>query len=211
MNEYCEGKTNRGGKCHKPAGWGTDHPGVGRCVHHEWTDPLFPAKYKSRKILKGYALCRSPIELEIFKDLDFNSEVITFTPEPFDIPYEYKGKVHKYIPDILINYNNGNQKLIEIKTIEDVVKPRNIAKYNAAKQFCNMKGFKFEIWTRKVKGSLSYPIEGEFDHWIDAYRELKTFKEGRHKKLLWIDNLIFLSVFIGMVIFFFFMIITKSC
>ena len=30
----CGGKTRKGGKCGRPKGWGTDHPGSGRCKFH---------------------------------------------------------------------------------------------------------------------------------------------------------------------------------
>jgi hypothetical protein len=30
----CDAKTRAGGKCQRPAGWGTDHPGEGRCKLH---------------------------------------------------------------------------------------------------------------------------------------------------------------------------------
>ena len=30
----CGGRTKRGGACKKPAGHGTEHPGVGQCRHH---------------------------------------------------------------------------------------------------------------------------------------------------------------------------------
>lgn len=34
-NEYCNGrKTDGSGYCQHEAGWGTDHPGVGRCKFH---------------------------------------------------------------------------------------------------------------------------------------------------------------------------------
>jgi hypothetical protein len=31
---YCEARTRRGTLCKRPAGWGTGHPGRGRCVKH---------------------------------------------------------------------------------------------------------------------------------------------------------------------------------
>ena len=31
----CRGRTKKGGACKKPAGQGTEHPGVGQCRHHD--------------------------------------------------------------------------------------------------------------------------------------------------------------------------------
>lgn len=36
----CEAKTKSGGICGKPCGWGTDHPGTGRCKFHGGANPV---------------------------------------------------------------------------------------------------------------------------------------------------------------------------
>lgn len=36
---YCEARTRAGGKCRRPAGWGTSHPSVGRCKLHGGSSP----------------------------------------------------------------------------------------------------------------------------------------------------------------------------
>ena len=33
-DRYCWGRTKSGGNCKRPKGWGTDHPGFGRCKFH---------------------------------------------------------------------------------------------------------------------------------------------------------------------------------
>lgn len=40
MPEKCGKKNRAGGPCAKPAGWGTDHPGVGPCKLHGGATPL---------------------------------------------------------------------------------------------------------------------------------------------------------------------------
>jgi hypothetical protein len=40
LDRYCGARKRQGeGTCHRPAGWGTDHPGVGRCKLHGGTTP----------------------------------------------------------------------------------------------------------------------------------------------------------------------------
>lgn len=34
MADYCGAKTRAGGKCTRPPGWGTGHPGIGSCKFH---------------------------------------------------------------------------------------------------------------------------------------------------------------------------------
>lgn len=36
---HCGGKTRAGGSCARPKGWGTDHPGTGRCKLHGGSTP----------------------------------------------------------------------------------------------------------------------------------------------------------------------------
>lgn len=38
-SRYCGGRTREGGKCRRPAGWGTPHPGLGRCKLHAGSTP----------------------------------------------------------------------------------------------------------------------------------------------------------------------------
>lgn len=37
--DKCEGKKRGGGNCQRPAGWGTDHVGIGRCKLHGGSTP----------------------------------------------------------------------------------------------------------------------------------------------------------------------------
>lgn len=39
MTRYCGGKTRRGTACEREAGWGTSHPGAGKCKHHGGATP----------------------------------------------------------------------------------------------------------------------------------------------------------------------------
>jgi len=41
----CGAKTRDGGTCGQPAGWGTDHPGEGRCKFHGGATPVKHGRY----------------------------------------------------------------------------------------------------------------------------------------------------------------------
>ena len=59
---YCGGKKKQGeGDCTRPAGWGTDHPGVGRCKLHGGCAPNVRAAARmelARKAVETYGLPR---------------------------------------------------------------------------------------------------------------------------------------------------------
>jgi len=48
-------------------------------------------------------------------DLDADPEVVRYERSPCAIPYEWDGSTHRYVPDVLIHYNDGSTMLEEIK------------------------------------------------------------------------------------------------
>lgn len=92
---------------------------------------------------------RSSYEEIAFKFLDKDNNVLTYLNEPFFIEYFFENATHRYIPDILITYKTGIQKLIEIKPEWRLIEPKIIAKHNTAKSYCQEKGLIFEVWTEK--------------------------------------------------------------
>lgn len=62
--ERCGG-TNRGGKvCGQPPGWGTDHPGIGKCKHHGGSTPTHKAAAKSEMARRAVATYGLPREVD---------------------------------------------------------------------------------------------------------------------------------------------------
>lgn len=125
----------------------------------------YPISYRSNKVHNKVSICRSPIELKYFKELDNEPRVISYIPEPFKIPYEFEGKMRNYIPDVLIHYVDAIDKLVEIKVMREVSEPINIAKFNAAREYAKNNGMIFKIIVREVSGLI---IEGEYDDHISA-------------------------------------------
>lgn len=112
-------------------------------------------------------------ELELNKMLDGNPYILRWCSEPFGIPYvrPTDNKVHKYYPDYFIEYQNkhGNiiKEIIEVKPKTQVKPPKktgkskkqqlneqmtyaiNVAKWTAAKQFCDQHGITFRVVTEQ--------------------------------------------------------------
>lgn len=148
----------------------------------------FPLKYKSKKIPKKYGICRSNIEYETFRRLDHNPDVKIFIPEPFAIPYEYKGEYHKYIPDLFILYKDSSQKIVEIKHIPEITLPKNKAKLTAAKKYCYSKKMNFEIWSRRIKGAHyrdDFLKPKNYSSWEEANEEYLKFASVIEAKQKW--------------------------
>lgn len=132
--------------------------------------PIHPEKYSGTLPI----VARSKWELDVFRAIDRNPNVKSWSSESIIIPYTspVDKKVHRYFPDIFIEAIGKNGEviceLIEIKpyeqTIPPKIKPRmrettkrkmtetyaiNYAKWEAAKAFCEKKGWKFVLLTER--------------------------------------------------------------
>lgn len=89
---------------------------------------------------------RSSYELAAYRVLEEMDSVISFQGEPLKIPYTFEGKTRNYVPDLLVLFNDGRSKLIEIKPSylheDDCV----LAKQRAAEEFCAARNMSYDIW-----------------------------------------------------------------
>jgi len=112
---------------------------------------------------------RSSWELTFMQFLDNNPSIHRWASEPFPIPYvkPTTGRVHRYFPDFFVEYldkdGNAKKEIIEVKPAqqtrrtrsrnpktklyEDITYAINIAKWQAAKQFCDDNDITFRILT----------------------------------------------------------------
>lgn len=90
---------------------------------------------------------RSGYELQVYECLEKIDEVVSYAAEPLEIPYIFEGKPKKYRPDIAIYFSDGKRLLVEIKPAKQTALPINNAKWSAAKDFCEARGWLFEVLT----------------------------------------------------------------
>jgi len=86
---------------------------------------------------------QSSYECEVFECLEAIPEIIAYDAQPFKsgIPYLYKGDQHHYHPDISIQFADGHIEIWEIKPTTQTSLPLNEAKWAAAKQYCQVRGW----------------------------------------------------------------------
>ena len=100
--------------------------------------------YFSTKMNKE-VIYRSSYELAYYKILDEDDTIKTWEVECIKIPYLFEGKTHTYFPDLLIN---GNE-IREIKPVNLIKHPKNIAKQEAAEKFCLDRNWKYSYITEE--------------------------------------------------------------
>lgn len=100
--------------------------------------------YFSTKMNKE-VIYRSSYELAYYKILDEDNTVKNWEAECIRIPYLFEGKMHTYFPDLLIN---GNE-IHEIKPVNLIKHPKNIAKQEAAEKFCLDRNWKYVYITEE--------------------------------------------------------------
>jgi len=128
-----------------------------------------PKKYKGDPTNVIY---RSSWELKLMNYLDSNDSVLQWGSEEIAIPYisPIDGKIHRYFPDFIVKAIHNNEIkyiMIEVKPLKytepPVVKKKktksyinevmtwgvNKAKWEAARNFCDKKGWEFRILTEK--------------------------------------------------------------
>lgn len=119
---------------------------------------------------------RSSWELKLMMYLDNHPDVIQWSSEEIIIPYRspLDGKIHRYFPDFTVTKINKDGKketsLIEVKPLHQTKPPEkknkitkkyitevktwgiNEAKWKAAKEYCDNRGWSFHIFTEKDLG-----------------------------------------------------------
>lgn len=114
---------------------------------------------------------RSSWERKFSRYVDLNSNVVKWSSEELIIPYFYPldGKMHRYFPDYWLEMKNGSKIVVEIKPYAETIQPvwkkggnkrvfadrmatymKNISKWEAAKEFCSNRGWKFQVFTEKT-------------------------------------------------------------
>jgi hypothetical protein len=93
----------------------------------------------------GNVYYRSSYELKAYQLLDADPTVLTYTPEPFAIPYkDAQGQSRNYVPDILVSYIDGSTLLVEIKPQYQLDAPE--VEYKHAVAQLHSQGW-FAVWT----------------------------------------------------------------
>lgn len=117
------------------------------------------------------AIYRSGLELEYFRILDKNPNVLKWGSEEVVVPYFFENKWHKYYVDLFVIFKFGESTkkyFIELKPYSQTVEPKqskrkkqmtmlyeakqwakNQAKWKAATDFAKKNGWEFHILTEK--------------------------------------------------------------
>lgn len=119
---------------------------------------------------------RSLWELRVMKYLDENTSVLEWRSEEIAIPYKspVDGRFHRYFPDFIVKAKaaNGGTKtlMLEVKPKAQTVEPKvqskktrryltevmtwgvNQAKWEAAREYCEDRGWEFKLITENELG-----------------------------------------------------------
>jgi hypothetical protein len=94
--------------------------------------------------------CRSQLEMKACEKLEADTNVLKYIMEPMKcVPYIKDGDTKCYIPDILVFYKNGEEKLIEVKPHRLVNSGDNPIKIKALKEYSKKHAFSCDIWTER--------------------------------------------------------------
>ena len=129
-----------------------------------------PKQYKKYKGDPTKVIYRSMWELRFMKYCDKNDSILEWSSEEIVIPYRsIDNKIHRYYPDFWIKYKQYDgkmiQEIIEVKPKSQCKRPSkkgkhygkylreartyaiNESKWDAAREYCLDRGYKFRILT----------------------------------------------------------------
>ena len=143
----------------------------------------YSGKYKIKKPEKyagnpNKVVYRSLWERQAFKWCENNPKVKLWNSEEIVVPYKSSvdKKLHRYFVDLLIQMDNKETYLIEIKPKNQTIPPKtrsrktkkyineivtyakNQDKWEAATKFAKHKGWKFQVWTEETLKNLGIKI-----------------------------------------------------
>lgn len=142
----------------RPKSEGGWHQGVYKVVNYK--------KYMSNKP----PVFRSSWEANVMYLFDMNEFVVRWGSEVIEIPYvnPIDGKVHRYFADFYVEFKNKQGQyikwVVEVKPVSKLTPPKqqkrtktwayqmneymiNTSKWNAAKAYCQHRGYEFKIFT----------------------------------------------------------------
>ncbi len=96
--------------------------------------------------MKRMIAFESLIERDGIYTFDFEPDILTFEEQPLSIEYEYEKKKRHYIPDFLLK-KTSSSVIVECKPSALVDLPENQRKFDAARQWCEEKGYHFQVLT----------------------------------------------------------------
>ncbi len=129
---------------------------------------LYNLNMSVRKIKKSYISCtgyfasyknktqiafESTLERDFYMFLEFEKNVLKYEEQPMRINYEYTdNKKRRYTPDTLVSYEDGTQKLFEVKYANELDNnPELQQKISILKEHIKEKhGLDFEVFTDEL-------------------------------------------------------------
>ena len=88
----------------------------------------------------------SLLERDLIYLLDHDADVLDFMEQPLTIPINTSGRQLQYTPDFLVNTDVGST-LIEVKPIRFVEEFVSSFKFETARDYCKLRGWKFHVLT----------------------------------------------------------------
>lgn len=107
-----------------------------------------------KKNPQGWESYDSALEREYIVELERDSAVKSWTKKHgIKIPYKLFGFTHNYLPDFLIEYQDGSKELHETKGLPLLLWVSTKLKSESAEDYCKKQGWKYK---RITKGSLAF-------------------------------------------------------
>ena len=87
----------------------------------------------------------SGLELQVYRVLDASDSVVSYLEQPVSLAYEWRGRIRRYFPDVAVKLADDRHFLLEVKPAFKWAEAINHAKWSAALQWCEQRGWRFVV------------------------------------------------------------------
>lgn len=114
---------------------------------------------------------RSSWELRAIERLEADHDVVSFLFEPVRLEYYYgfrqdgNEQLRHYVPDFIATHADGRRTMIEVKPANLINAAMNVAKAEAAREYCQANDMTYAFWTKsdlfpEVPKPIGPPLDG---------------------------------------------------
>lgn len=91
--------------------------------------------------------CESSIEADYARFLEWDKDTVQYMEQPIEVSIRILGRAQPYVPDFWSLNTIGAQLITEIKPDHWAHSPKLVAKYKAAKDYFEQRGYRFKVIT----------------------------------------------------------------
>jgi len=106
----------------------------------------------------------SRLELSRLLLLDFDTDVVAVSAQPFRLHFPHGTVEHSHVPDFFVRLANGRERVVDVKPSRRLCDPKVRTVFDATRQACSVTGWDYEVLSEPM------PVLLENVRWLAGFR-----------------------------------------